>query len=539
MRLRELAVTDYKGIEISLAWQRVNVVFGPNGAGKTNFLEAIATAFGAADLTRPAGRTSVSAVASLELEDSDDDILASLLAWRDVPPLFPAVIPGRPPDGGIDDFAPARLRWTGRPSGRSFTLPNKTSPEGSLLDDALNGLRDRADRSLKRKLGDPTVRVDVTVALDAMLSSRHLTFNRGVLAWMCPMVDECPREALAAVDRLAAAGWASDSVLGPLVQQLTGPTEEQRPFLEMLDRRALRLFDVVWAAAEGTTESAVDTALRGEFDRWHRETSTAVAVARGLLKKGPWTPAERDYLLWITEQGRTIANTSLSDRWLRSYPLHSLEAAGWTRVLADDLDTFAGKGAAPIVGQSGRILVQLAPPRRWLTDDQRIEVKLWQDHRNQPTSLRDLGSGIQTWLAIAAIEAAKDLSLPNLYVLKFLQRNAATRNGDTVTAGWGVGARRRLLLVDEPEQHLHPHAQREIASWLAQGAADRDTVLATHALPFLDIPTTDAAYVLVTRSPDGVSRGLDISSDIFDRLELLSNEAGLSWPDPGGSVRPV
>jgi recombinational DNA repair ATPase RecF len=49
VRIVELGLSGYKGVDVRLSWNRVNVLFGPNDAGKTNILEAIASVFGGPD----------------------------------------------------------------------------------------------------------------------------------------------------------------------------------------------------------------------------------------------------------------------------------------------------------------------------------------------------------------------------------------------------------------------------------------------------------------------------------------------------------
>lgn len=139
---------------------------------------------------------------------------------------------------------------------------------------------------------------------------------------------------------------------------------------------------------------------------------------------------------------------------------------------------------------------------------------------------------------VAILEAATMQQNPALPVLERLRRDLqrVSRKGEqdpddpeNFSVGEPTfGTRTRLLIVDEPEQHLHPRAQREIAAWLAAGADNRDAFVATHALPFLDMPDERTSYFLVTRNNDGRTRATNISDNTFHALQQFSTEAGLS-----------
>jgi predicted ATPase len=92
----------------------------------------------------------------------------------------------------------------------------------------------------------------------------------------------------------------------------------------------------------------------------------------------------------------------------------------------------------------------------------------------------------------------------------------------------------RVLLADEPEQHLNPRLQRRAARWLADLAAEGDSpcVVASHSNAFLSL-APGAQMVHVRRGPRGIELAsfdpvaveeLDkVASDLgFDRGELLA-----------------
>lgn len=58
----------------------------------------------------------------------------------------------------------------------------------------------------------------------------------------------------------------------------------------------------------------------------------------------------------------------------------------------------------------------------------------------------------------------------------------------------------QVLLVDEPEQHLHPHAQHVLARWAAELArSHRAVVVATHSPAFFALPPEQATVCEVRR----------------------------------------
>jgi hypothetical protein len=58
----------------------------------------------------------------------------------------------------------------------------------------------------------------------------------------------------------------------------------------------------------------------------------------------------------------------------------------------------------------------------------------------------------------------------------------------------------RILVIDEPEQHLHPRAQEIIASWSSKQASQHHAVvIATHSAAFLALPPEQATICQVQR----------------------------------------
>jgi hypothetical protein len=85
-----------------------------------------------------------------------------------------------------------------------------------------------------------------------------------------------------------------------------------------------------------------------------------------------------------------------------------------------------------------------------------------------------------------------------------------------------------LYVFDEPERHLHPRAQEQAARWLGKRLDQTTSLLiATHALPFLRLPSSTVEYTLVTRAADGTTQSESITKDTWGVLDRRAKEAGL------------
>jgi hypothetical protein len=85
-----------------------------------------------------------------------------------------------------------------------------------------------------------------------------------------------------------------------------------------------------------------------------------------------------------------------------------------------------------------------------------------------------------------------------------------------------------MMIIDEPERHLHPNAQREVARWLVEEvSADTTIFIATHALPFLNLRRRDVRYSRVARV-NGVTLSEPIDDDVLGQLHRQAEAAGLS-----------
>lgn len=124
------------------------------------------------------------------------------------------------------------------------------------------------------------------------------------------------------------------------------------------------------------------------------------------------------------------------------------------------------------------------------------------------------GSGAARWIA-ASIELA----------LHFL-REGVLSLGDRNTRGTGSG---HVLLLDEPEAHLHPGAVASIVRWCHRmNRHGMSVFVASHHEEFLRTPGPEARLVHVTRDPDRVaSRARALTSNAVSVLRELAEDVGL------------
>lgn len=298
MRVAELQLQNFKGIDVRLPWSHINVLFGPNDSGKTNILEAVSIAFGASDAVRHGDAIRPPKFSALLefTEDGDDELLAALFQREDVPPLFPAApltSSQTADDPATSAFRQARLRW-GTGQGRPFVIraprsveDTDESPEERLrllsLPETIEVLHERALKAMRRRLADaPEAWADVDLLLRTALATKRARFERGVVSLLAPTLDEVDRPVVDAAARLATSGWRTDRVIGAFVAQLADRTPTPVILLRAMDRRELRPFDVVWSASS-ERDAEIDSLLRREFNLMHDATRGLVEAGRELM----------------------------------------------------------------------------------------------------------------------------------------------------------------------------------------------------------------------------------------------------------------
>lgn len=95
------------------------------------------------------------------------------------------------------------------------------------------------------------------------------------------------------------------------------------------------------------------------------------------------------------------------------------------------------------------------------------------------------------------------------------------------------------MVIDEPEAHLHPIAQDEVARWCLDAVtAGTSIMVATHSPAFLRIQSEDAGHMIVTKNASGLT-AVDTVTDYLGMLGLeeMLADAGLGGRNVPSAVR--
>jgi hypothetical protein len=559
VQVRKLWVSDFKSVDAVVHWADVVVLFGKNDAGKTNILEAITAEWlderpgrppfvsvWFADLVGTApgyrvdplsGESSRKVDVLIELEyldlpDAEDrDLLARLLQIRHVPPRFPYYDPGLEKSLAAHEadtldthsesrFPPAQLRW-GTDAKNTFCIGCAGAFDAEWaqrdlgpLEAALDALREQAlaaaptgDRSW------PQIEFAFRTLLDCCLSSRWLRAGTSGVTWMTPRLDELSDKVKAAA-ALVLEHDSSLPVVGPFAEAVATGDSTQLPFIEIHEHRF-----TPWRVIRNSASAERLTALASTVEEFVRDQIEFMHFSGDPpYPQEPWLIEEED--------GR--------------FALSSLVTS-----LCALLSQTATQLAPAFISESYEIVVEPLSPAAWRDyGGRRLRLALRHHGESESFDLEVVGSGFAVWAALSLEETLRKVNLDLEDMILERMRVAhedeedddeeddhevevilqkASRKDPPETGRVGV-----LYVLDEPERHLHPRAQEVAAAWVA-GLADRgaSVIVASHALPFLALPTDEVEYVLVTRDPTRTTRTTAITHDVFGQLDLFAEEAGV------------
>lgn len=149
-----------------------------------------------------------------------------------------------------------------------------------------------------------------------------------------------------------------------------------------------------------------------------------------------------------------------------------------------------------------------------------------------------LSSATRRWISLALQLAGEELFAGQVVVRDALDTEYAGDRADAASRSWAglhggpvtiePGKVRPLLIIDEPELHLHAEAQREVSTWLLERASEGATVIvATHSPVLLGLPPDRALLLRVDRDDIGqtkVSRFRDVLGELKDDSKRLGVE---------------
>jgi hypothetical protein len=525
VNIRAVLIDEYKAVSAVLAWSQAVVLFGRNDVGKSNILEAVAWAGGLEtarhDPSAEPGEPLVTYLVELDPSDADgadSKLLAALLQMRHVPPLFPYPDPDVPPptereDSGtyLSQFPAAALAWDfgdGQGGarfhlgcvGEMYSPLDPVNTVGSL-DEVRSALQKEAHAFARDALaasGREAAAEPFLELLDRCLGSRWLLCSAGGgVTWLAPRRQECDAHDIEAAHRLAESfGSERIPILDEFARELVDGRSGATPFLSLPQN--FRPWDVVRVSS--SPERLED--LARDVEAFARENLDLVLDARG----------------------------DAADPWLA--PNDSGSISNGVAVICERLSDHATRIAPPFVTRDYHVNVRPLGQKEWFRHgNRRVRLELVRSDGNTAHELSIAGSGLAIWAGFAVEEAMREVGMEFYEKLATLIAEATAREDDRYAPRQepASGTSGRLYVFDEPERHLHPGAQEQAARWLA-GRVDESTslLLATHAVPFLSLPTARIEYALVTRGSDGITRTESITKDTWGALDRRVKDAGLS-----------
>ncbi|MEU8078775.1 AAA family ATPase [Catellatospora citrea] len=512
VRVLAAVVGEYKSIHIAeVPLGGLTILLGPNGSGKTNLIEAIGAHDPAARkiLSRVDGRDAtkharLGLVVKFDVDSNghgaDAEQLRQMMIWPWQEGLSPRDI-----TDGFGAYCGSTWWLYGGdlydPRDQATLKACYDVVRRSLLDGIEQSLVGDARRLIDLLLAEPVVIVqeDFTVELACDRSSasgrqavelaRRLTplLNGGALHHMIGVLNSWtsrwpPLTAFtrgpARRDSAVPAGfaWFTERLGG--VHVVNGDASALEQNLDrLLERVHDRLYHQPAHDMPGAEDEFCDRCLHP--DHAGRVDPTCYATD----ESDDGSPRYEGDSEWLEQ----------ADEWLRVRP--ELRAA-----LAV-IEREANLRLMPFVATQGEIRLNIRPVPEWASSLSRCYVNF--EHQTSNTRavadwggpvgvaghayprqdlaivlpLADLGSGTRRWVA-AAVRLAAD----------------ACAEGEP-------GPSRRILLIDEPEQHLHPAAQHEVAVWcLEQARRQQAVVVATHSPAFTVLPPSLVTTCQVKKS---------------------------------------
>jgi len=547
MRLAGMRIGDFKSI-----WQQVVpldglvVLFGPNSAGKTNVLEAVTSFI--------EGDESIVRFDRADLEGLHEPGEQPWSGSWVLIELTHADLPDHP-----DHTWRANL-WSGTAG----------SPSYSATNDGLAAARERAQAEpaadVPQLFVEEVVRSGPGEAADRAALATSLAASRWFLVdheatWVVlrtPDVKAKCGDALGAlaglepgdllVDLARALTEESNFVLGmalgPGVEREFSSKQAALPKVRWIhgefdsldgDARELveRLHITMWQAPAGTVHRGSDG----------RSVHTFVTINDVDLDR-LWSPEMEDGRFFPDPWFEVLGDDG------RPSPIEDNEFAevGWYRVrrtiheTARALSEFATTVAPSFVRELGSIEVEVLAPTLWSAAPDRVRV-VFREQSGHARDVATLGSGLARWVATTLRVAGQRLVAA--------RRDFVDDSGRVLEGDEAVEARRvafdaastdhiklvpaaaldELVLVDEPEAHLHPRAVASVGAWLAElSDVALGVVVATHHPWFLGLDRQRMHLVYCGRLDGGTSLE-DIRGDLLRSLDRVKDDFGLSRAD--------
>ena len=513
MELIRIDISEWRSIDrASIEVQPINVLLGPNGSGKSSILEALEHRF--------EGRAHRSD--SFVEEDWPTLKVRFRLTKRHIPESLDNV-------------------WLQKVFGSFAHVDSDIQVEQAIrdtIDESVQGLPQQQERLARdffvQQWQSPTLEWESPYG-----ELRVLADCSGVTLEFAEVLAKTPIEGhpLVTLGRRiieSPSGWHTIGDLGE------DAPEPPLPTLVRIDSDPSRL------------EEFLESAIRKISDKcWHLERGSYV-------REHSQDPGEA-----VSEQisrlpisfpppllDQTPEEIRTDDAWLESgSDALSMRVAVRLAPVIALLEQRAQELAPPFIHEAGTIRLKTVHPKNLTASElRRIVVYFEETGVSTPVPFALLGAGTRRWIAASVREAARQLLDSKRSVVDPDSQIEVPppESSDVNTSRFNQllieGAHRGsldnirlqpgddpgIVLVDEPEVHLDPYAQRQVAEWLIQRARDGSTVfLTTHSPTFLLWDSELTSFTRVEKR-DGRTRTSSYAKDALALVEAASRDMGFS-----------
>ncbi|MFE0454243.1 AAA family ATPase [Streptomyces sp. NPDC058914] len=510
MRVIGAIVADYKSIhQAEVALGGLTVLLGPNGSGKTNIIEAIGAhdpvarhALRRSDGRDPALQARLGLVVKLDIDSVGHGADAELLRQMTVWPWQEGLRPREITDGIGAYCGSAWWLYGGDlydPSDRATLKGCYHVVRRSLIHGVPASAAADAQRLVDLLLTNPVLIVQEDFMVE-LACDRSSTAGQEAteLAWRVqPLLSEGPLRDIVGVLTSWTGRWP------PLTAFTRGPSSSSPAVPAGFEWVTGRLGGVRVVDGDAVAvERYLDRALETVHDRLFHQSETDDLFCDSCLH--PDHAGRVDPSFYAADEAHAVDGVFAypgSSDWLE-------QNNEWVRVRPElhvalyAIEQEANHRLIPFVAAQGQIRLEIRRVPEWDSSATRCRITFehhvgesrpieadWdgpvgvagaayrQRHPREAIPLAHLGAGIQRWVA-TAVRLAADSS--------------AEGETDPIP---------RILLIDEPEQHLHPAAQTQVAVWcLDQAHAHQAVIVATHSPVFIALPPHEATICQVTKS---------------------------------------
>jgi AAA domain, putative AbiEii toxin, Type IV TA system/Protein of unknown function (DUF2813) len=546
MHISSVLVKKFRNLErLTVPLNGLTVVFGANGIGKSNLLEAVASALSASAPLR-----SAPAVA--------EPIPTGFIEF-----MFDDCWTTGTDDGALLHFLVLSCLGGSTPELQAICnndLQLGAGPFGSILQDwprvrscGLGDLKATCDY-VGAFFAREITRMDYAISLELwnwLLEAPRLSYSSRVIRLVRP-IDGMPEHLRRAVDVMI-----DEPIHGNAISDIAVLTAVGDPgiFLTHGEERPLDAISIVRLEPDpASLEVDLDDLLESIHDGIWAPVEVDLDDEDDWPELRPLRVPEPDLLHGL------LRSTSITDPWLDTFESGAVRVRPTVEYIARLIAEHANEVAPPFIQRGGAIEITVRPISQWAGTRSRLSIALRLPHSPDPIPLALLGSGTARWVDAAVREACRGLvesevrvepspgndpevNFPEGDLPEYMrqQATAMTFNAELIDAATDGTADRVLdvqrkpapaiYFVDEPELHLHPTAQLEVADWLAGLSRSNALVLvASHSPAFLNMTSQSANFYGLVQEDSRV-RLVPLNADLLGTLDTLAEDLGLSRAD--------